>query len=104
MTQMTTVPDPSAGIVRWQPPPRLLAETPKCHLEWRDNVARRQEFEAAYPDVIWPGHERSTPWVAYVPMPDGTFLEVSDTFELGRLLDNLAIAVAQREAQHQPVS
>jgi hypothetical protein len=34
-------------------------------------------------------------------MPDGTFLEVADTTELGRLLDKLAIAVAYRDAQGQ---
>jgi hypothetical protein len=68
---------------------------------WRDNVARRQDFEAAHPDVIWPPHELDTPWVAYVPMPDGTYLEVTDTTELGRLLDKLTTAVAQREAQRE---
>ena len=31
-------------------------------------------------------------------MPDGTFLEVTDSAELGRLLDKLAIAVAHRDA------
>jgi hypothetical protein len=69
---------------------------------WRDNVVRRQDFEVAHSEVIWPPrHEVAAPWLAYVPMPDGTFLEVADASELGRLLDKLEIAVAYRDAQRR---
>lgn len=101
MTQQAAVPTPSARIVRWQPAAAADYDAPECRTVWRDNVVRRQDFEAAHPDVIWLQHEFGTPWVAYVPMQDGAFLEVSDTTELGRLLDKLATAVAQRDAQRQ---
>lgn len=101
MTQQAAVPSPSAQIVRWQPAAAADYDAPECRTVWRDNVVRRQDFEAAHPDVIWLQHEFDTPWVAYVPMPDGAFLEVTDTTELGRLLDKLATAVAQRDAQRQ---
>ena len=100
MTQQTPVLAPSARIVRWQPPATAGNDPPECRTVWRDNVVRRQDFEVAHPDVIWPPrHEPGAPWVAYVPMPDDTFLEVADATELGRLLDKLAIAVADRNAQ-----
>jgi hypothetical protein len=68
---------------------------------WRDNVVRRQDFEVAHPDVIWPPRSKAgVPWVAYVPVPDGAFLELADATEFGRLLDRLAIAIA-RDAQRQ---
>lgn len=71
---------------------------------WRDNVVRRQEFEAAHPDVIWPPlHEPGALWVAYVPTLNGMFLEVTDDTELGQLLDKLAIAVAWRDAHLLPL-
>jgi hypothetical protein len=102
MTQQTPVLAPSARIVRWQPPATAGNDPPECRTVWRDNVVRRQDFEVAHPDVIWPPrHEPGAPWVAYVPMPDDTFLEVADATELGRLLDKLAIAVACRDAQRQ---
>jgi hypothetical protein len=102
MTQQTAVLPPSARIVRWQPPATAENDPPECRTVWRDNVVRRQDFKVAHPDVIWPPrHEAGTPWVAYVPLPDGTFLEVVDATELGRLLDKLAMAVAYRDAQRQ---
>jgi hypothetical protein len=102
MTRQTAVLALSARIVRWRPPVAAGSEVPECRTAWRDNVTRRQEFGAAHPDVIWtPRHGLDEPRVAYAPMPDGTFLEVTDTTELGRLLDKLAVAVAQRDAQSQ---
>jgi len=101
MTQQTAALTPSARIVRWQPATAAENDMPECRTVWRDNVARRQDFEAVHPDVIWPRHELDAPWVAYVPMPDGIFLEVTDITELGRLLDKLAVAVVQRDAQRQ---
>jgi hypothetical protein len=68
---------------------------------WRDNVARQEDFQAANPDVIWPRRELNAPWVAYVPMLDGAFLEVTDRAELGRLLDKLAIAVEHLDARRE---
>lgn len=102
MTQQTAVLAPSARIVRWQPPATAGNDPPECLTVWRDNVVRRQNFEVAHPDVIWPPrHEAGARWVVYVPMPDGSFLEVADATELGRLLDKLALAVAYRDAQRQ---
>jgi hypothetical protein len=102
MTQQAAVLAPSARIVRWQPAATTGIDAPECRTAWRDNVVRRQAFEAAHPDVIWPPRSGlDAPWVAYVSMPDSTFLEVTDTSELGRLLDKLAAAVAQRDAQPQ---
>jgi hypothetical protein len=100
MTEQVAFPGPPGRIVRWQPPATAENDPPECRTVWRDNVVRRQDFEVAHPAVIWlPHHEPGAPWVAYVPMPDGTFLEVTDATELGRLLDKLAIAVAYRDAQ-----
>ena len=102
MTQQAAVLASSARIVPWPPAESAGNDTPECRTAWRDNVVRRQDFEAAHPDVIWPpGHGLGAPWAAFVPMPDGTFLEVTDATELGRLLDKLAVAVAQRDAQSQ---
>ncbi len=102
MTQQRAFPGPPGRIVRWQPPATAGNDLPECRTVWRDNVVRRQDFGIAHPDVIWPsGHEPGAPWVAYVPMPDGTFLEVTDATELGQLLDKLAIALATRDAQRQ---
>jgi len=102
MTQHTESPAPPRRIIRWQPPAATENDALECRAVWRDNVVRRQDFEVAHPDVIWPPrHEPGAPWVAYVPMPDDTFLEVADATELGRLLDKLAIAVACRDAQRQ---
>jgi hypothetical protein len=102
MTQQAAVLASSARIVPWPPAESAGNDTPECRTAWRDNVVRRQDFEAAHPDVIWPpGHGLGAPWVAFVPMPDDTFLEVADATELGRLLDKLAVAVAQRDAQSQ---
>jgi hypothetical protein len=101
MAQQAAALDPSARIVVWQPPASAESDEPECRTVWRDNVARQQDFQAAHPDVIWPRHERNASWVSYVPMPDGTFLEVTDSTELGRLLDKLAIAVAHRDARHK---
>jgi hypothetical protein len=99
MVQQTAVLAASARIVRWQPPAATESDEPECRTVWRDNVARQQDFQAAYPDVIWPHHEQNAPWVAYIPIPDGALLEVTDSAELGRLLDKLAIAVAHRDAR-----
>jgi|GEM_PF-6011426 len=105
MTRQMAFPWPPGEIVRWQPPATAGTDAPECRTVWRDNVVRRQDFEVAHRDVIWPPrHEVNAPWVAYVPMPDGTFLEVADASELGRLLDKLAIAVAYRDAQRQPAA
>jgi hypothetical protein len=101
MAQQAAVLAPSARIVRWLPPATAESDEPECHTVWRDNVARQQDFQTAHPDVIWPHRELNAPWVAYVPMSDGAFLEVTDSAELGRLLDNLAIAVAHRDAQRE---
>lgn len=101
MAQQTAVLAPSARIVRWQPPAAAESDEPECPTVWRDNVVCQQDFQAAHPDVIWPHHERNAPWVAYIPMPDGAFLEVTDSAELGRLLDKLAIAVAHRDAPRE---
>ena len=102
MTQQTAVLTPSASIVRWQPAAAAENDAPEYRTVWRDDVTRRQDFEAAHPDVIWPRHELAAPWVvAYVPMPDGMSLEVTDTTEPGRFPGKLATAVAQRDAQHQ---
>lgn len=98
MAQQTAVLAPSARIVRWQPPAAADSDEPECRTAWRDNVARQQDFQTAHPDVIWPHRELNAAWVAYVPMPDGAFLEVTDSAELGRLLDKLAIAVAHSNA------
>ena len=97
--QQAAAPAPPARIVCWQPPEAAEAGEPECRTAWRDNVARQQDFQSAHPDVIWPRHELNAPWVAYVPVPDGTFLEVTDSAELGRLVDKLAIAVAHRDAR-----
>jgi hypothetical protein len=102
MKQQTAVLTSSAKIVRWHPSKAAENDAPECQTAWRDNVVRKQAFEAAHPDVIWPPrHGSDHPWVAYVPMPDSTFLEVTDTTELGRLLDKLAVAIVQRDAQPQ---
>jgi hypothetical protein len=102
MEQHAALPGPPGRIVSWQPPATAGNDAPECRTVWRDNVVRRQGFEVAHPDVIWPPrHEAGAPWVAYVPMLDGTFLEVADASELGRLLDELAIAVAYRDAQRR---
>jgi hypothetical protein len=102
MTQQTLFTGPPGRIVRWRPPAKAGDDLPECRTAWRDNVVRRQDFEVAHPDVIWPPfQEPGAPWVAYVPMPDASFLEVADAAELGRLLDKLAIAVAWRDAQPQ---
>lgn len=102
MTQQTAFPCPPDRIIRWQPPAAAENDTPECRDAWRDNVVRRQDFEAAHQDVIWPPrHELGAPWVAYVPTLDGMFLEVTDDTELGQLLDKLAIAVTCRDAQCQ---
>jgi hypothetical protein len=101
MAQQAAVLAPSARIVRWLPPATAESDEPECRTVWRDNVARQQDFQTAHPDVIWPHRELNAPWVAYVPMSDGAFLEVTDSAELGRLLDNLAIAVAHRDAQRE---
>jgi hypothetical protein len=98
MARQTAVLAASARIVRWQPPAAADSDELECRTVWRDNVARQQDFQAAHPDVIWPHHELNAPWVAYVTMPDDTFLEVTDSAELGRLLDKLAAAVAYRDA------
>jgi hypothetical protein len=100
MTQQMAFPGPPGKIVLWQPSAAAGNDPPECRTVWRDNVVRRQDFVVAHPDVIWPPHrEAGAPWVAWVPVPDGTFLEVADDTELGRLLDKLAIAVADRNAQ-----
>jgi hypothetical protein len=101
MVQQAAVLAPSARIVRWLPPATAESDEPECRTVWRDNVARQQDFRTAHPDVIWPHRELNALWVAYVPMPDGAFLEVTDSAELGRLLDQLAIAVAHRDAQRE---
>jgi hypothetical protein len=102
MTQKSAFPRPSGRIVRWQPPATAGNGLPECRTVWRDNVVRRQDFEVSHPDVIWPPRDESGgPWVAYVPMPDDTFLEVADASELGQLLDKLTIAVSYRDAQRQ---
>jgi hypothetical protein len=102
MAQQAAVLTPSARIVRWLPPVAAERDEPECRTVWRDNVARQQDFQTAHPDVIWPHRELwNAPWVAYVPMPDGAFLEVTDSAELGRLLDKLAIAVAHRDARRE---
>ena len=54
MTQQTAVLASSARIVRWQPPAAPESDPPECRTVWRDNVVRRQDFEVAHPDVIWP--------------------------------------------------
>ncbi len=97
--QQAAAPAPPARIVRWQPPEAAEAGEPECHTAWRDNVARQQDCQSAHPDGIWPRHELNAPWVAYVPVPDGTSLEVTDSAELGRLVDKLAIAVADRDSR-----
>ena len=89
----------SARIVRWQLPAAAESDEPECHTASRDNVARQQDYQAAHPDVIWLHRELNAPWVAYVPMPDGAFLEVTGSAGLGRLLGKLAIAVAYRDAR-----
>jgi hypothetical protein len=87
MTQQTPFTGPPGRIVRWRLPATAGDDLPECRTAWRDNVVRRQDFEAAHPDVIWPPfQEPGAPWVAT---------------ELGRLLDKLAIAVACRDAQPQ---
>ena len=49
-----------------------------------------------------PAHrDEKAPWVAYVPMPDSAFLEVTGSAELGRLPGKLAIAVACRDARRE---
>jgi hypothetical protein len=105
MTQQMAFPGLPGKIVPWQPPATAGNGPSECRTVWRDNVVRRQDFEAAHPDVIWPPrNEAGAPWVAYVPMPDGTCLEVADATELGRLLDKLAIAVAFRDSQRHQVA
>jgi hypothetical protein len=102
MTQQTEFPTPPRKIIRWHPPAATETNAPECRAVWRDNVVRRQDFEVAHPDVIWlPRHGLDTPWVAYVPMLDGAFLEVSDATELGQLLDKLEIAVTCRDAKRE---
>jgi hypothetical protein len=101
MTQHAGVLGAPARIVRWQPPAAAESDEPECRAVWRDNVARQQDFQAAYPDVIWPHREENASWVAYVPMPDGAFLEVTDSAELSRLLDKLAIAMAHSGARRE---
>jgi len=103
MTQQAAALPPSARIVRWPPAEADGNDDPECRTAWRDNVARRRDFQAAHPDVIWPPRQGlgGSPWVAFVPMPDGAFLEVTDAIELGRLLDKLAVALAQRDGQSQ---
>lgn len=101
MPEHAAVPVPSARMVPWQPPAVAETDAPECRTVWRDNVARQEDFQAAHPNVIWPRHEWNASWVSYVPMPGGTFLEVTDSTELGRLLDKLAIAVAYRDARHE---
>lgn len=99
MTQQTAALPPRARIVRWQPA-EGQGSAPECRTAWRDNVQRKQDFETAHPDVIWPRrHGQGDPWVAYVPMPDSTFLEVADSTELGRLLDQLITAISLRDSQ-----
>lgn len=102
MAQQTVVLAASARIVRWQPPAAAESNEPECRNVWRENVTRQQGFQAAHPDVIWPHHERNAPWVAYIPMPSGAFLEVTDSAELGRLLDKLAIAIAVAHRDARP--
>lgn len=104
MAQQAAVLAPSARVVRWLPPATAESDESECRTVWRDNVARQQDFQTAHPDVIWPHRELNAPWVAYVPMSDGAFLEVTDSAELGRLLDKLAIAVAHRDAQRERVA
>lgn len=104
MAQQAAVPVPSARIVRWRPPVGAESVVPECRAVWRDNVVRRQDFEAAHPDVIWLRHEMDSPWAAYVPMPDDMFLDVTDNVELGGLLDKLETAVVQRDGQHRQAS
>jgi len=105
MTQQTKFPCPPDRIIGWQPPATAEKDTAECRDAWRDNVVRRQDFEAAHPDVIWPPlPEPGAPWIAYVPARDGMFLEVTDNTELGQLLDKLAVAVAWRDAQPQQVA
>ena len=99
MAQQLAVLAPSARIVHWQLPAAADIDEPECRTVWRDNVARQQDFQAAHPDVIWLHRELNAPWVAYVPVPDGAFLEVTGSAGLGRLLDKLAIAVAHRDAR-----
>jgi hypothetical protein len=99
MVQQTAVLASSARMVCWQPPAAPETDEHECRTMWRDNVARQQDFQATQPDVMWPHHELNAPWVAYVPVRDATFLEVTDSAELGHLLDQLAIAVAHRHAR-----
>jgi hypothetical protein len=100
-TQETAFPGPPDRVVRWQPPETAGNDPRECSKVWQDNVVCRRDFEAAHPDIIWPPrHEPGALWVAYVPLPDDSFLEVTAT-ELGRLLDKLEIAVAFRDAQRQ---
>jgi len=96
MAQQTAVLVPSARIVRWQPPAAAEDNEFQRRAAWRDNVTRQQDLPA-----IWPRHELNAPWVAYVPTLDGMFLEVTDTSELGRFFDKLAVVVAQRDAQRE---
>jgi len=101
MTQEKGFPGLPGRVVRWQPPTTAGSGPRERSTVWRDNVVRRQDFEAAHPDVIWPPrHEPGVLWVAYVPMPDGSSLEVTAT-ELGWLLDKLETAVEFRDAQRQ---
>jgi hypothetical protein len=99
MAQQTAVLAPSAGVVRWQPPAAGESGEPECRTVWRDNVVSKQDFQAAHPGVIWPHRERTAPWDASVPIPEGAFLEAAGSAELGRLPSRLAIAVARRDAR-----
>ena len=65
---------------------------------WVDQVVRREAFEAAHPGVKIQAHTPGRPWIALVPMPDGSEVTVTDPGELGGLLDKLESLVAAQGA------
>ena len=69
---------------------------------WVDQVARREAFEAAHPDVKIQAHTVGQPWTALAPGPDGSDVTVTDRRELGGLLDKLELLVAVQDAVEQP--
>ncbi len=61
MTQRTAALTPSARIVRWQPAAAAENDAPQYRTVWRDNLTRRQGFEAAHSGVIWSRHQLAAP-------------------------------------------
>jgi hypothetical protein len=95
------------GKVETAPTQRKVAGPPRADgrlhaVGWVDQVVRREAFEAAHPCVRIQPHVVGRPWTAVTRMPGGAEVTVTDSMELGRLLDKLEALFAADDRLAQP--